>query len=159
MKNPLGVFPTQEGPLALVLFLEILYLRQPPNFSSFWSRNKEVFSAKDLVLCHGQAQMAVLSNNFLLLVALRCNSRGHHSDLGILFLELVPKALQSLWCKIISFLCSQVYWCCNLDQEWRSNKNCLTTFPRHPLVLHKRAIEQCSCSLTRIWKFFQIHSI
>ena len=36
--------------------------------------------------------MVLLPNNFLLLVALRSNSRVHH-DLGILFLELVPKAL------------------------------------------------------------------
>ena len=29
-----------------------------------------------------------------------------------------------------------------VDQEWRSNKNCLKTFPKHLLVLRKRAIEQ-----------------
>ena len=47
-----------------------------------------------------------------------------------------------------------------VDQEWRSNKNCLKTFPRHLLVLRKRAVpHRCSCSLTRVWEFFQIHSI
>ena len=30
----------------------------------------------------------------------------------------------------------------HVDQEWRSNENCLKTFPRHLLVLHKRATEQ-----------------
>ena len=29
-----------------------------------------------------------------------------------------------------------------VDQEWHSNKNCLKTFPRHLLVLRKRAIGQ-----------------
>ena len=29
-----------------------------------------------------------------------------------------------------------------VNQEWRLNKNCLTTFPRHLLVLRKRGTEQ-----------------
>ena len=104
-----------------VLFLEVLYLLQPPNSSCFWSQNKEVFSAKDLMLCHGQTQSVMLPKNFLLLVALRSISRGHHNDLGILSFQLVPKTLQWLWCKILSFLCSQVHWCCN--QKSLSIKN------------------------------------
>ena len=29
-----------------------------------------------------------------------------------------------------------------VDQEWRPNKSCLKTFPRHLLVLRKRTVEQ-----------------
>ena len=54
---------------------------------------------KELVLCHGQAQIVLLPKHFSLPMALRSNSRGHHNDLGALFLELEPKALQQLWRK------------------------------------------------------------
>ena len=73
----------------------MFYFLQPPNSSCFWSPNKEVFSAKDVVFCHCQAQMVLLPDNFLLLVALRSNSREHHNDLENFFL-LVPKNLQYL---------------------------------------------------------------
>ena len=33
LKNPLGVVATEECPLAMVLFLEMLHLLQPPNLS------------------------------------------------------------------------------------------------------------------------------
>ena len=79
---------TQEGPLAVVLFLEVLYLFQPPNLSWFSSQKKEVFSTKDLALCHGQAQIVLLPKHFSLPMALRSNSRGHHKDLPCVFLTV-----------------------------------------------------------------------
>ena len=65
------------------------------------------------MLCHGQTQMVLLSYHFFLLKALRLSSRGHHNNLGILFLELVPTALQQQWRETLSLLCSKVYWSCN----------------------------------------------
>ena len=82
-------FPTQEGPLAVVLFSGIFFFN-PPNSSCFRFQNKEVFSANDLVFCH--AYMVLLSNNFLLLFALRCKESVHHNDLGILPFQLEPKS-------------------------------------------------------------------
>ena len=37
--------------------------------------------------------MVLFPYNFFLFEAFRSNSRKHHNDLGILFLELVPEAL------------------------------------------------------------------
>ena len=54
------------------------------NLQELW--NEEVFSAKDSVFRHGQAENGIVAKNFLLLVLLRCNSRGQHNDLVILFL-------------------------------------------------------------------------
>ena len=55
------------------------------------------------MLCHGQTQMVLWPYHFFLLNAFRSNSRGHHNDLGILFLEFEPKALQQLWRETLSF--------------------------------------------------------
>ena len=65
------------------------------------------------MLCHVHTQVVLLSYNFFLLEAFRSNSRGHHNDLGILFLQLEPHALQQLWRETISLLSSKVYWSCN----------------------------------------------
>ena len=39
----------------------------------------------------------------------------YHNDLGILPLELEPKALQQLWRKTLCLLCSEVFWRCNQE--------------------------------------------
>ena len=84
-----------------------------PFSTRLWSENKEVFSAKDLMLCHRQTQMVLLPYHFFLLRVFRRNSRWHHNDLGILFLEFDPETLQQLWRETLSLLCSKVYWSCN----------------------------------------------
>ena len=74
--------------------LEILYFSKKQILPYSGNKNQEVFAAKDLVFCHGEAQKKSLPNNFLLLVALRSNNRGHHNDLSILPVQLVPEAVQ-----------------------------------------------------------------
>ena len=49
MKNPLGFLAKQEGPLEVVLFVEVLYLLQAPDdLSWFWSHNQKMHTAEDL---------------------------------------------------------------------------------------------------------------
>ena len=78
--------------------------------------------------------MVLLPKNFLLLVALRCNSRGDITTILIFFLEpctkspavvVVKKYLLSLFLSLL-VLQPEVL----VDQDWRFNKNCLKTFPR-----------------------------
>ena len=112
---------------------------------------------------HGHTQMALLPYHFFLFEIFRLESRGHHNDLGILFLELVPEALYQLWRETFSLLCSKVYWSCHLKSlpikdgaQIRVVRehlpNIYSTFTRKPQHM-------CSCLLTRIWRFFQIHSV
>ena len=61
------------------------------------------------MFCHGHTQMVLLPYHFFLLEAFRGHSWGHPNNLGTLFLELEPEALQKLWRQIISLLCSKVY--------------------------------------------------
>ena len=114
-KDPLGFLASQEGPLPLVFVLEMLYLLQPPNSSCFRSQNKEVFSTKNLMLCHVSTQTVLLPYHFFLFEVFRLESQGHHNNLGILFLELLPEAQYQLWREAFSFLCSQVNWSGNLS--------------------------------------------
>ena len=51
-------------------------------------QNKIVFTTENLIFCHYQAQAVLSPYDFLLLRVLGSNRRGHHNDLGILFLEL-----------------------------------------------------------------------
>ena len=51
--------------------------------------------------------MVLLPYHFFLLEAFRLASRGHHNNLGILFLELLPEALHQLRRETFSLLCSQ----------------------------------------------------
>ena len=99
-------------------FLVVLYLFQPPKISWLWSQKKEVFSVKDLMRCHGQTRMVLLSHHLFLLEALCGNSRRHHNDL----LELQPEV--------------------HADQGWRSNMSCQRTAPKQIDDLHKRATAQ-----------------
>ena len=81
MKDPLGFLASQEGPLAVISFLKVLYLFQPPNLSWFCSPNKNMFTTKDLILCQSQAQKVLLPKNVFLLRVFGSNSRGHHNNL------------------------------------------------------------------------------
>ena len=76
MKNPLGLFDTQEGPLAVVLLLKVLYFLKPPDLSRF--------STEDLTFCAGQAQTVLLPYDFFLVGVCGKNRRGHHNYIGIL---------------------------------------------------------------------------
>ena len=58
--------------------------------------------------------MVLLPYHFFLFEAFRRNSRGRPNNLGILFLELVPEALQQLWRETPSLLCSKVFCSCHL---------------------------------------------
>ena len=149
--------------MAMVLFLEILHLSQPSNLSWFWSQNKEVFSARNLMFCHVNTQMVLLPYHFFLFRNLSSRKSGtSHQSLNS-FLELLPEALHQLWQKTFSFLCSKVNRSGNLKslsikdsaqirvvREHLPNIN--LTYTREPQ--HWRF-----CSLTRVRKFFQINSV
>ena len=71
----------------MVLFLKVVHLLQPLNVSDSGT-NKRKITAKDLILCHRQALTVLLPYDFFLLGVFDSNNRGHHKNLGILFLEL-----------------------------------------------------------------------
>ena len=64
MENPLGVLAKQDGQLAVVLFLKVLYLFNHQIFPYSGPKYEEVFSAKDLILCRGKAQTVLLPYDF-----------------------------------------------------------------------------------------------
>ena len=98
------------------------------------------------MLCHGQTHMVLLPHHFFLLKAFRRNSRGHHNDLGIVFLEFERKVLQHLWQESFqpSLFSGQLELQPEVlaDQGRRSNMSCQRTAPKHLFDLHKRATAQ-----------------
>ena len=60
------------------------------------------------MFCHANTQVVLLPYHFFLFEVFRLESRGHHNNLGIIFLELLPEALYQLWRETFSLLCSQV---------------------------------------------------
>ena len=129
MQNPLGFLATQEGPLAVVLLLKVLYLFfKHQIFPDSGPNVRKCVPAKDLISCYGQAQTALLPYDFFLLRVLGSDSRWHHNDLGILFFELWQKPCNSYGEKLSVF-----FWFWGLlglqpkvlvDQGQRSNKKC-----------------------------------
>ena len=111
------------------------------------------------MLCHVNTQMVLLPYHFFLFEAFRSNCRGHHNNLGIPFLELV----QQLWRETLSFLFQGLLELqpeVLADQGWRSNKSCQrTALPDMKLTITREPQHRCSCSLTRVWMFFQINSV
>ena len=122
----------------MVPFLEIVGPCSTTKFFLFLvPRN---FSTKDLVFCHGQAQMVLLPKK--LLVACRSGTSQRSWDF---FFSLHQNPCSSCGVKFSAFfvlgllvLQPDVF----VDLQWRSNQNCLKTFPRRLLVLRKRATEQ-----------------
>ena len=106
--------------------------------------------------------MVLLPHDFFLLGTVRSNSRRYHNDLRILP-ELELKALQQLWCKTISFLGSEVYWGCNQKSLSIKDGGQIRIVSQHLpdlyLTFARDPQNTCSCSLTRVRKFFQIHNI
>ena len=45
------VFATQEGPLAVVLFLKVLQFLQPPNFGP---KIREIISTENVIFCYAK---------------------------------------------------------------------------------------------------------
>ena len=66
MRNPPGLLCSQEGPLAVVHLLKVLYLLQPPNLSWFRSQNRDMLTAEDLTFCYGQTQTILLPYDLFL---------------------------------------------------------------------------------------------
>ena len=97
------------------------------------------------MLCHGKHKWYCCHTTSSA-ESFRSNSRGHHNDLGIIFLEFEPEALQQLWTKN----CQPTLFSGLLelqpkvlaDQGWRSKKSCQRTAPRHLFDLHKKATAQ-----------------
>ena len=82
-KFHLGFFASQECPLAVILLLKVLCLLQPPKLSWFWSQNKEMFTAEDLVFCYGQAQTVLLPYDFFLVSIFGEDGWRHPNYLGM----------------------------------------------------------------------------
>ena len=98
------------------------------------------------MFCHGQAQNGIVARQLLgacsfSLQQLVTSQQSWDSS----FLACTKKILQQLVRKTsqLSFFSGLLVLQPEVlvDQEWRSNKNCLKTFPRHLLVLHKRPFE------------------
>ena len=78
----------------MVLFFgDIAPFSTTKSFLILFSKEEEVFSAKNLMVCRVYTQVVLLPNHFFLVEVFRFESRGHHNNLGILFLELVPEAV------------------------------------------------------------------
>ena len=78
----------------MVRFLKIVHLFYHQILPVSGSQDKEVFSANDLVYCHGQAQTVLLPYHFFLFEILVSTVGDIPTTLGFFFLELVPEALQ-----------------------------------------------------------------
>ena len=136
--------------------------RRIPSSTTKFSQHKEVFSAKDLMFCHCQAQMVLLPHHFLLLVVLRCNKQSGTSQRSWdFFLSLNQKPCSTCGVKNSQLslftgplvLQPEVV----VDRKWRSNKSCQRTFPTHLFDPFTREPQHRRCfSLKRVRKFFHI---
>ena len=93
-KFHLGYLPCRSVHWQWYFFWRYCTFFQPPNLSSLWSKKKKVFSAKDLMLSHGEALMVLLPCHFFLLGVFGRNPQGHYNNLEILFLDCKPNAMQ-----------------------------------------------------------------
>ena len=113
MKDPLGLLATLEGPLAVALFLKVLYLLRPPHLSRFWSQ-RTCSHAEDFIFCYGQKHERYCYHMISFCLEFLAWKVGDITTiLGFFVLRFNHKALWELRWEAISFLCSEVYWICN----------------------------------------------
>ena len=84
--------------------------------------------------------------------------------LGFFFLSLCRKpCVSQLWPETFSLLCSKVNWSCNLKSLPIKDSAQTRVVSEHLsdiyLTFTREPQHRPSFSLTRVWKFFQIHSI
>ena len=143
-EKPLGFHATKEGPIAVVLSLEVRCATK--SFLILVSEKKKCLPPRIWYSATTKPQTVLLPYDFFLLKVLNSNSRGHHHHLGILFLELRPEALQELWWEVLSFLGSNVSWGCNQESlsinDSAQIRIVMKTAPRHLCDLDKKATEQ-----------------
>ena len=100
------------------------------------------------------SQMVLLPYHFFFFEVFRSNSRGHHSDLWILFLELLPEALYQLWRESFNLLCFQVNWSGNLKSLSTKDSAQIRVvrdhLPNIHLTFNREPQHRCSSSLTRV---------
>ena len=112
------------------------------------------------MFCQVNTQIVLLPCHFFSFFFLSLSSRnsGNHNILGF-FLELLPEALYQLWRETLSLLRSQVNWSCNLKSLPVKDSAQIRVVREHFPDINLTFTRATAQALTRVRKFFQIHSV
>ena len=146
-KINLGFFPRRRIHWQWYFFWRYCTFFQTPNLSWFWSQCEQMFTAKDLIFCYGQAQTELLPYDYFFLEFLVVTVGYITTILGFFSLSFDQKPCNSCGEKLSVFFGSKVNWGCNQKSLPIKDSTQKRTAPKYLFDLQKKATAQVLLSV------------